>query len=61
MRVIITVKCRGNKIAIEPKLDQSSKDNVREINAGKALYDSLNAMFSDIAKDQSDVQKKVTG
>jgi hypothetical protein len=57
VRIIISVKCKGGRVVVEPKLDQSSTDNVREINAGKALFDSLNAVFSDMAGDQKEAEK----
>jgi hypothetical protein len=55
MRIVINVKCRNGRVMVEPRLDQSSTDNVREINAGKALFDSLNAVFKDMAGDQKDI------
>lgn len=52
MRIIISIKYRNGRVLLETKLDQSSSDKVSEINAGKAMFDSLNEMFKDMAEGE---------
>jgi len=48
MRIIINVKYRHGKVILDTRLDGSSSDKVMEMNAGKDLYDKLNAMFNEL-------------
>ena len=50
MRIIINVKYRSGSVHLDTRMDQSSTDKVSELNAGKALYDRINAMFAEIGK-----------
>lgn len=51
MRIIIRIKCNnGREVALEPRLDQSSSDNVNESNAGHALMEQLEGMFGKMEK-----------
>ena len=58
MRIIIGVKYRGGRVQLETRMDQSSTDKVAELNAGKALYDRLNAMFAEMVNGTAAEAKK---
>lgn len=54
MRIIINVKYRSGRIAVDTRLDSGSKDKVVEMNAGKALYDAVNGMLADIGDPKTE-------
>lgn len=58
MRIIIGVKYRGGRVQLDTRMDQSSTDKVSELNAGKALYDRLNAMFAEMVNGTAAEAKK---
>lgn len=53
MRIIINVKQIGTKMSVVPKLDQGSRDNINEINAGQALYEHISQAFSTMEAEQN--------
>ena len=53
MRIIIGVKYRKGRVVLDTRMDQSSTDKVVEINAGKALFDQINATFDEIQKESA--------
>lgn len=57
MRIIINVRQVGTKMEIVPKLDQNSKDNINEINAGHMLFTNLAQVFTDMQAAQSNPPK----
>lgn len=58
MRIIIGVKYRKGRVMLDTRMDQSSTDKVAEINAGKALFDQINATFAEMVNVTSEEAKK---
>ena len=58
MRIIINVKYRKGSVHLETRMDQSSTDKVSEINAGKALFDQINAALAEMVNVTSEEAKK---
>lgn len=60
MRIVINIKCNNEReVALEPRLDQSSSDNMNEINAGHALMEQLEGMFGKMEKKAVQAQSSM--
>jgi hypothetical protein len=58
VRIIIGVKYRKGRVMLDTRMDQSSTDKVAEINAGKALFDKINAAFADMVNGTAEEAQK---
>lgn len=47
MKIEIRVKCRGPKIHFALKKRSESKDNVREQNVGREVFEAVKALFAE--------------